>query len=129
MSSSVGDLATVQSDAAGAVGTENYPFASVASFADEDPSTGRPLLLLSTLERNVINMEENSRVTLAIHETPQGNCEPSEEYEPMSSPRTTLFGTLIPVGGMFYCHRFYFHHTTLLIIAMDSLHAQLQLAH
>ncbi len=45
---SVGVLITIQSQAqAGGPGMQGYPYGSVADFADEVPSTGKPLLLLS----------------------------------------------------------------------------------
>ena len=85
-----GTLITLQTEvAAGSrLVTAGWPYGSVADFADEVPSTGRPLLLLSTLERNVVNFQTNNRVSLAIR-TPDQNC-----TDMMTCPRTTLFGTL-----------------------------------
>jgi len=85
-----GTLITVQTQvAAGSQEIDaGWPYGSVADFADEAPSTGRPLLLLSTLERNVVNLQGNPRASLAIR-TPDMNC-----TDQMTCPRTTLFGTL-----------------------------------
>jgi putative heme iron utilization protein len=66
-------------------------YGSVADFADEVPSTGRPLLLLSTLERNIVNLAKDPRASLAIR-TPDVNCS-----DMMTCPRVTLFGTLSQV--------------------------------
>ena len=85
-----GTLVTVQSEvAAGAPAVApGWPYGSVADFADEVPSSGRPLLLLSHLERNMINLQANPRASLAVH-TPEANC-----TDTMTCPRATLFGTL-----------------------------------
>lgn len=87
-----GTLVTLQSEVM--VGREQFagfPYGSVASFADDEPSTGHPILLLSQLERNVINWEDDARCTLAIQDPPTNGS------EPMMQPRTTLFGTLVEV--------------------------------
>lgn len=85
-------LVTLQSEVM--VGREQFagfPYGSVASFADTEPSTGMPILLLSTLERNVINWEDDARCTLAIQNPP------TNASEPMMERRTTLFGTLVEI--------------------------------
>jgi len=84
-----GVLITFQSEQAGAVGVMNYPYGSVADFADTNPSTGAPLLLLSDLERNVINFQTTPQCSLAI--TAQFNA---SESDAMMTSRTTLLGTL-----------------------------------
>ena len=88
-----GTLITLQSEeAAGSrLVSPGWPYGSVADYADELPASGRPLLLLSTLERNVVNFQSDSRVSLAIR-TPDANC-----TDMMTCPRTTLFGTLSKV--------------------------------
>ena len=75
---------------------------SVASFADEVPPSGQPLILLSALERNIINVASDPRCSLAVHQLPaagsnSSSCAPSAEYEPMATERVTLLGTLVPV--------------------------------
>jgi hypothetical protein len=95
----VGTLSTIQTETAGGVNSGGFPFGSVASFADEVPSTGQPLILLSTLERNVINLEAEARCSLSVHALPAQNCTPSAAYEPMATARTTLLGYLVPVGS------------------------------
>lgn len=91
-----GTLSTMQSEAAGAMNVANYPFGSVADFADEEPSTGRPLLLLSDLERNVINMKTNPKVSLSIDTLPSTVAEFKNPnlFDEMTHPRTTLLGTM-----------------------------------
>lgn len=88
---SVGVLATLQVDAPGRQGLGEWPYASVADYADEQPSTGRPLVLLSKLERNIVNTKAVPKCSLAIH-TPADN-----ETDPMAAPRVTLLGSLTPV--------------------------------
>ncbi|CAE7811675.1 CREG1 [Symbiodinium microadriaticum] len=94
-----GTLSTFQSEAAGGAGVQDYPFGSVADTADEEPSTGRPLLLLSNLERNVINMKSNPKVSLEFTSLPETirEFEHPDYYDIMTKPRTTLLGTLTPV--------------------------------
>jgi len=72
---------------------QGFPFGSVASFADQEPSNGKPLLLLSQLERNIINFNDDARCSLAI-QTP---VEDLQGTDPMAAPRMTLLGTLLPV--------------------------------
>jgi hypothetical protein len=90
-----GTLITLQSGIPGQQDPKyaGFPFGSVASFADQDPSNGKPLLLLSQLERNVINFNDDARCSLAI-QTP---VEQLGDTDPMAAPRMTLLGTLIPV--------------------------------
>jgi len=96
-STGVGTLSTLQTEAAGSAGSGGFPYGSVASFADESPPTGRPLILLSTLERNIINVKTDPRCSLAVHALPAGGCVPSAGYEPMATARATLLGYLVPV--------------------------------
>lgn len=58
-----------------------------------DDGSGQPILLLSQLERNIINWSMDQRCSLTVHANVQVNA----TSDPMSSPRTTLMGTLIPV--------------------------------
>jgi hypothetical protein len=90
-----GTLVTLQTGVPGQQDSKyaGFPFGSVASFADQEPSNGKPLLLLSQLERNVINYNDDSRCSLAV-QTP---VEQLEGNDPMAAPRMTLLGTLIPV--------------------------------
>lgn len=89
----VGTLATLQTEQAAAPGIANWPYASVASYADTNPPSGRPYILLSTLERNIINLQANPKMALAIHTL----VTDYNTSEPMSQPRCTLFGNLLPV--------------------------------
>jgi len=88
-----GTLVTLQTEAMpGRTQFEGFPYGSVASFADAVPSTGMPILLLSQLERNIINWESDPRCTLAIQDPVTNGS------EPMMMPRTTLFGSLVPAS-------------------------------
>jgi len=91
-----GTLSTIQSEAAGASNVYNFPFGSVADIADEEPSTGRPLLLLSELERNVINLQSVPACSLHFITGPETiyQFEHPEHYDVMTKPRTTLMGHL-----------------------------------
>jgi hypothetical protein len=96
MSSFYGTLSTIQSEGAGNPGIVNYPYGSVADIADEEPSSGRPLLLLSDLERNVENMKTNPLVSLHLITLPETIAQFThpEHYDIMTKPRTTLMGQL-----------------------------------
>ncbi|CAM9567515.1 unnamed protein product, partial [Ectocarpus fasciculatus] len=89
-------LSTIQTEGAGNPGVVNYPFGSVADIADEEPSTGRPLLLLSELERNVINLNSNPLCSLHLVTLPETIAQFThpEHYDIMTKPRTTLMGQL-----------------------------------
>ena len=67
----------------------DYPYGSVADIADEEPSTGRPLILLSDLERNVINMKENPRVSIEFITVPETleQLQHPERFDVMTKPR------------------------------------------
>jgi hypothetical protein len=65
-----GTLSTFQSQAAGSNSVSGFPYGSVADFADEEPSTGTPLILLSDLERSVVNLSENPKCSLHITTLP-----------------------------------------------------------
>jgi len=91
MEGSIGTLITFQSEAAGSPSVFAIPYGSVADFADTDPSTGAPYLLLSDLERNIINWNSNPGCSLSIH-TPINESDPDQDA--MTLPRTTLVGTL-----------------------------------
>ena len=95
-SSYYGTLSTIQSQAAGNPSVYNYPFGSVADIADEEPSTGRPLLLLSDLERNIINLNDNGVCSLHFVTLPSTieQFKHPEYYDIMTKPRTTLMGRL-----------------------------------
>jgi hypothetical protein len=97
-------LSTIQSQAAGNPAVFNYPFGSVADVADEEPSSGRPLLLLSELERNVMNLEENPVCSLHFVTLPSTieQFKHPEYYDIMTKPRTTLLGKLekVPEGEL-----------------------------
>jgi len=85
----VGTLATLNvKDGSGAAGTAGFPYASVAGFADF--GDGRPVVLLSQLERNVINQESDPRCSLAIP-YPESLMNGTDV---MASPRVTLMGRL-----------------------------------
>lgn len=89
-------LSTIQTEAAGASNVYNFPYGSVADTSDEEPSTGRPLMLLSELERNVMNIASNPKVSLH-YMSPPSNMEElkhPEHYDVMTKPRTTLLGHL-----------------------------------
>jgi hypothetical protein len=90
-----GTLSTWQSDKAGAV--SNFPFGSVADYADD--GSGKPILLLTNYERNVVNLQTNPSCSLAIQLAPNTTLqfEHPELYDVMTHPRTTLMGTLSPV--------------------------------
>jgi hypothetical protein len=91
-----GTLSTIQTQAAGSSAVYDYPFGTVVDFADEVPSTGRPLILLSDLERSVINMKENSKLSLSVWTLPNSTflfLHP-EYSDVMTKPRTTLLGKL-----------------------------------
>lgn len=70
---------------------EGYPYGSVASYADTEPSTGQPILLLSYLERNIINYKMDGRCSLSLEPTP------TDLSEPMMDPRMTIMGTLTAI--------------------------------
>lgn len=84
-----GTLSTIQSQAAGATGVKDFPFGSVADIADEEPSSGRPLVLLSDLERNVVNMKENPKVSIEFTSLPTTikEFEHPDYYDIMTKPR------------------------------------------
>lgn len=90
-----GVLSTWQTEKAGAV--SNYPFGSVVDIADD--GTGRPLILMNSLERNVINMGTYPPCSLAIQLAPNTTLQYQhpELYDVVTKPRTTLLGTLYPV--------------------------------
>ena len=85
-----GTLVTIQSEplAGGRAILAGWPYGSVADYADD--GRGRPLLLLSQLERNIINLGSDPRCSLAIH-TP---TEWANFTDADAEPRTTLFGHL-----------------------------------
>lgn len=91
-----GTLSTIQTQAAGNPSVANYPYGSVADVADEEPSTGRPLMLLSALERNMINAEATPQVSLHVFTTPATAAELKRPalFDVMTKPRTTLLGEL-----------------------------------
>lgn len=92
-----GDLVTLNvADGAGAAGSAGFPYGSVASYVDG--GDGRPLILLSKLERNIINQEEDPRCSLSVH-YPEAL---TNGTDPMAAPRTTLLGTLsvVPKSGL-----------------------------
>lgn len=97
-----GTLATLQTAGAGNSQVSDYPYASIADFADEEPSTGKPLILLSDLERTVINLADEPKCSLHVISTPEtiAQFEHPELYDVMTLPRTTLLGRLeiIPEG-------------------------------
>jgi len=90
-----GTLITLQAGTPGnqASGFNGHPYGSIACFADNEPSTGMPLLLLTEIELNVINSNADPRVALAIS-TPLDQLDGND---PMIMPRMTLMGTLQPV--------------------------------
>lgn len=90
-----GTLSTFQTEKAGAV--SNFPFGTVSDFADD--GTGRPIILLSNLERSVINMQTSPSCSLSIQQAPNTTLEFThpEVYDVMTKPRTTLMGKLTPV--------------------------------
>lgn len=94
-----GTLSTIQTEAAGSGSVYNYPYGSVADVADEEPSTGRPLLLLSDLERNVVNLKQNPRMSIEFITLPEtlAQLNNPDLYDVMTKPRTTLMGQLEPV--------------------------------
>lgn len=100
-SSYYGTLSTFQTVAAGSQDVYNVPFGSVADFADEEPSTGQPLVLLSDLERNVINMNSYPKLSLSISTLPNTTFELNhpEYFDVMTKPRTTLLGHLEEVSA------------------------------
>ena len=55
-----------------------------------------PLLLLSDLERNVMNQQDDSRCALHFFSTPDtmAQIKKPEYYDVMTKPRSTLMGTL-----------------------------------
>jgi len=82
-------LATLNiADGAGGAQMAGYPYASVAGFADY--GDGRPVLLLSLLERNIINQEADQRCSLETH-YPE---ELANGTDAMAAPRVTLMGSL-----------------------------------
>lgn len=88
----VGALATLNIvDGAGAADTEGFPHPSVTSFADF--GDGRPIILLSELERNIINQNIDARCALEVHDVDMI----AQGVEPMMVPRTTVYGHLQPV--------------------------------
>jgi len=68
-----------------------FPFSSVASYADTNPSTGRPILLLTDVERNVIDWSVDSRCSLSIQQPP------TKDSEAVELARVTLMGTMIKI--------------------------------
>jgi hypothetical protein len=100
-SSFYGTLSTLQSEGAGNPAVKNYPYGSVADIADEVPSSGMPLLLLSDLERNVMNLAQDPRCSLHLWSTPQtvAQFKRPEWYDVMTKPRTTLLGKLQDTGS------------------------------
>lgn len=85
----VGSLATLNiADGAGAAGTEGFPHPSVTSFADF--GDGRPLILLSGLERNIINQKITRHCALEIHDVDMI----AQGMEPMMVPRVSIYGHL-----------------------------------
>ena len=61
----------------------------MADVVDENPSTGRPLILLSDLERNVINLQDNPKMSLEFITQPQTQqqFENPEYFDVMTKPR------------------------------------------
>ena len=92
-----GVLSTFQTQAAGSPSVYNIPYGSVADFADD--TNGCPLILLSNLERSVINFQSSPLVSLAINSVANSTFEFThpELFDVMTQPRTTLIGKLIPV--------------------------------
>lgn len=92
-----GTLSTFQTQAAGSSQVANVPYGSVADFVDD--GFGQPLILLSNLERNVINLQTIPMCSLAINSQPNSTFEFShpELFDVMTQPRTTLLGKLVPV--------------------------------
>lgn len=103
----VGALASLNSaDGSGAETTAGFPFSSVASYVDW--GDGRPLLLLSKLERNIINQEHDVRCSLSLR-YPQ---ELANDTDPMALPRATLLGVLhqVPDGDVKEAQKKYLAH-------------------
>ena len=92
-----GALSTWQSEPAGSSTVYNVPFGSVADLADD--GSGQPLLLLSLLERNIINIQLYPACSLHIFTTPESIAQINhpEYFDVMTKPRTTLLGHLVPV--------------------------------
>lgn len=94
-SSFYGTLSTWQSQAAG--GVYNFPYGSVADTADD--GSGQPFMLLSNLERSVINLNTFPPCSLHIITLPNSTFELNhpEYFDVMTKPRTTLLGHLVAV--------------------------------
>jgi len=89
----VGSLATLNIvDGSGAAGTEGFPHPSVTSFADF--GDGRPIILLSEVERNIINQNIDARCALEVHDVDMI----AQGVEPMVVPRVTVYGHLQPIA-------------------------------
>jgi hypothetical protein len=90
-------LSTWQSEAAGAANSANFPYGSVADLADD--GHGQPLVLLSNLERSVINFMTYPSCSLHFISSANTTLElrHPEYYDVMTKPRTTLLGRLVPV--------------------------------
>lgn len=89
-----GTLSTMQTEAAGGADVKNFPYGSIADFADK--GDGTPIILLSDLERNVINVKSFPSCSLSIAQAPNTtiDCQHPEKYDVMTQPRTTLLGHL-----------------------------------
>ena len=92
-----GVLSTWQSEAAGSDSVSNYPYGSATDIADD--GHGKPLMLLSDLERNVINSKAYAPCSLHVYTTPNSTflLNHPEYFDVMTKPRTTLLGRLEPV--------------------------------
>lgn len=89
----VGALATLNiADGSGAAGTEGFPHPSVTSFVDF--GDGRPIILLSEVERNIINQNVDARCALEIHDVDMI----AQGVEPMVVPRASMYGHLSAIA-------------------------------
>jgi len=95
-----GHLGTIQTEAAGAASIHDWPYSTVVDIGDCDTAiagapqgSGAPFLLLSSMERSIINWKVIPKCSLSI----QLPYTISNDTDAMMFPRTTLMGNLIPV--------------------------------
>jgi len=98
-----GHLITIQSEKAGSLNVHNWPYGSIVDMADSAKHipgapfpSGAPFLLLSGLERSIINWKTEPKCSLSI-QLPVSP--PNDTTDAMMYPRVTLMGTLVPVSS------------------------------
>ncbi|RIA98287.1 pyridoxamine 5'-phosphate oxidase-domain-containing protein [Glomus cerebriforme] len=85
----IGTLVTIMNDYE-KEDVRGYPFGLLDYFADDCPSTGNPLLLLSDWQKNIQNAKRNNwKASLMIRKLSK-----NDTFFPVAEPRLNLFGHL-----------------------------------